>query len=327
MLASGGESASAWAHPAVSPDGRSIAHVTFRTRYELRSQAVAADGRAVGEPETMVRDVAGRKVPLGFSPDGTRFAFGTMRPGVGRALWVADVASGEARLVAEQPGVAWVRGFFPDGRTLGYVRTAGPKATFWTVDAETGEAHEGVAVARHLTWPPLLSPDGRRIASHGALKGGLNVWVTDLASGEARQVTTDAEGVGWPVWSPDGTRLAVEVMRGGDTRVGWVSASGGPVREIVSAPGQSWPQSFSPDGRRIAFAGQRARPVERLHGRGGRRRRAPCHRVRHPRALRALPAVVAPRRPHRLRVRREHVDGVDGRAAGERVSGARAGAS
>jgi Tol biopolymer transport system component/DNA-binding winged helix-turn-helix (wHTH) protein len=257
VLASGGESASAWAHPAVSPDGRSIAHVTFRTRYALRSQAVAADGRAVGEPETMVRDVAGRKVPLGFSPDGTRFAFGTMRPGVGRALWVADVASGEARLVAEQPGVAWVRGFFPDGRTLGYVRTAGPKATFWTVDAETGEAHEGVAVARHLTWPPLLSPDGRRIASHGALKGGLNVWVTDLAGGEARQVTTDAEGVGWPVWSPDGTRLAVEMMRGGDTRVGWVSASGGPVREIVSAPGQSWPQSFSPDGRRIAFAGQR----------------------------------------------------------------------
>jgi Tol biopolymer transport system component len=110
---------------------------------------------------------------------------------------------------------------------------------------------------RHLGWPPLVSPDGRRIASHGALTGGLNVWVVDLAGGAARQVTADAEGIGWPVWSPDGTRLVVEMMRGGDTRIGWLPASGGAVREIVSMPGQSWPQSFSPDGRRVAFAGQR----------------------------------------------------------------------
>jgi Tol biopolymer transport system component/DNA-binding winged helix-turn-helix (wHTH) protein len=257
VLASGGEGASAWSHPAVSPDGRSIAHVTFRTRYEILSQRVGADGRPAGEPEPIVPDIAGRKVPLGFSPDGRRLSFGTMRPGVGRSLWVADVATGEARLVSEQPGVSWARGWFPDGRRLGYVRGSRSKAAFWTIDADTGETREQTALPRLLGWPPLVSPDGTRIASHGALEGGLNVWVVDVAGGAARQLTDDPEGVGWPVWSPDGTRLAVEMMRGGDTRIGWLPAGGGPVREIVTAPGQSWPQSFSPDGRRIAFAGQR----------------------------------------------------------------------
>jgi len=262
VLASGGETASAWAHPAVSPDGRAIAHVTFRTRYEILSQRVTADGRPASDPAPVVHDVAGRKVPLGLSPDGRRLSFGTMRPGFGRSLWVVDVETGETKLVLEQPRVSWARGWFPDGRRLGYVR-AGKDAfgkdafSLWTIDVDTGDTRELRPLDGFLSWPPIVSPDGRRVAAHGARSGGLDAWVVDLAEGAPRPVSDDAEGVGWPVWSPDGTRLAVEVMRGGDTHVGWLPSDGGPLREVVSAAGQSWPQSFSPDGRRIAYAGQR----------------------------------------------------------------------
>jgi Tol biopolymer transport system component len=85
----------------------------------------------------------------------------------------------------------------------------------------------------------------------------LNVWTAPLDGGEPQALTSDAEGMGWPVWSPDSRRLAVEVMRGGHTRIGVMPSTGGPVRELTPAPGQSWPCAFSPDGRRIAFAGQR----------------------------------------------------------------------
>jgi Tol biopolymer transport system component/DNA-binding winged helix-turn-helix (wHTH) protein len=261
VLAGGGEAASAWAQPALSPDGRSIAYVTFRTRHEVLSQKVAADGRAAGEPEPLVTTIAGRKIPV-LSPDGRRLAFGTVRPGVGRALWLADLDSGEARLLVEQPGIGffWSRGWFPDGRRLGYV-ARGKDGTegwaFWSVDVETGETRPHRSIEDHVSSTPMLSRDGRSLVAHGARRGGLNIWVMDLEGGPARALTNDPEGMGWPIWSPDGTRIAVEMMRGGDTRVGLMAANGGPVREVVSTPGQSWPYSFSPDGRRIAFAGQR----------------------------------------------------------------------
>ncbi|MFN8096606.1 MAG: winged helix-turn-helix domain-containing protein [Vicinamibacteria bacterium] len=257
FLAGGSERASAWAHVALSSDGRSVAYVTFRTRYEILSVGLTPDGRPVGEPRPAVTDVGGRKIPLGVSPDGRLFAFGTMRPGVGLALWVADAASGAARVVAEESGASWSRGFFPDSRTLGFVRGGEARPTFWTVDVETGVTRRQAVLARHLHWPASISPDGTRVVAHGAVEGPLNVWEMSLSGGEARRLTDDREGAGWPVWSPDGRQLALELMRGGDTRIGLVPAAGGAIREVLSRPGQSWPQSFSPDGRRIAFAGQR----------------------------------------------------------------------
>jgi Tol biopolymer transport system component/DNA-binding winged helix-turn-helix (wHTH) protein len=258
VLAGGGESASAWAHPALSPDGRSIAYVTFRTRHQVLSQRVTPAGRPEGEPEPLVTRIAGRKIPV-LSPDGRRLAFGTVRPGVGRALWVADLGSGEARLLAEQPGIGlfWSRAWFPDGQRLGFVARAERGRSFWSVDVETGETREHRPLEDHVSSSPALSPDGRSLIAHGARRGALNVWVMGLEGGPARPLTNDAEGMGWPVWSPDGARIGVEVMRGGNTHVGWMAATGGPVHEVVEAPGQSWPYSFSPDGTRIAFAGQR----------------------------------------------------------------------
>lgn len=257
VLASGGERASAWCQPALTPDGRSIAFVTFRTRYELLAQRVTPKGVATGAPSPLVTGVAGRKVPLGFSPDGRRFAFTTSRPGAGLSVWVADVATGDARLVAEGRGLQLSRAWFPDGRRIGYVAAGAQGASFWSVDVDTGEAREHRPMPGRLTWAPLLSRDGRALVSHGALNGRLNVWRMDLSGGAARPLTNDPEGVGWPVWSPDGGQIAVEMMRGGDTRIGLMPAEGGPLREVVRTPGQNWPHSFSPDGRRIAFAGQR----------------------------------------------------------------------
>ena len=256
VLATGGETASAWAHPALSPDGRSIAYVTFRTRYEILAQKVTPDGRPAGRPDPVASEIAGRKIPLGFSPDGRRLAFGTIRPGAGLSVWVADVESAASKLVAERPGLSWTRGWFPDGR-LGYLANGTGGRTLWSVDVDTGEAREHRRIESHISMPPQVSPDGRSLVSHGARDGALNVWVMDLEGGRAHPLTSDPEGIGWPAWSPDGKRIAVEVMRGGDTRIAVMPAAGGAVREVVSTPGQNWPRSFSPDGRRIAFAGQR----------------------------------------------------------------------
>jgi Tol biopolymer transport system component/DNA-binding winged helix-turn-helix (wHTH) protein len=289
VLASGGEKAAAWGHPALAPDGKTIAYVTFRTRHEILAQRVTADGRAEGAPLPLVPGIAGRKAPPIFSPDGRRLAFRTVRPGEGQALWMADLESGEVRLLAEQPGLQWSRAWFAGGRRMGYIAPGERGWSIRSVDVETGETREHRVLDDRVVSAPMLSPDGRTLLAHGPRRGALNVWAMDLAGGPARPLTDDTEGIGYPVWSPDGSRIAVEVLRDGNTRVGWLPAAGGAVREIVSAPGQSWPYSFSPDGRRIAFAGQRAgvwnvywAPVE-----GGEERRvtdydSPALYVRYP---------------------------------------------
>jgi Tol biopolymer transport system component len=246
----------------LSPDGRSIAYVTFRTRHEIVAQKLTAGGAPAGAPEPLAEAIAGRKVPLRFSPDARRLTFGTLRPGAGLAIWVLDLVSGEARLAIEHPELSWARAWSADGRRVGYVAPGVQDRSFWTADFETGETSEQRPIEHrplesHLSWTPMLSPDGRSLVAHGARSGALNIWRMDLAGGPARPLTKDVEGMGWPVWSPDGSRIAIEIMRAGDTRIGWLPAAGGAVREVVSAPGQSWPYSFSPDGKRIAFAGQR----------------------------------------------------------------------
>ncbi len=258
VLAGGGDKANARAQPALSPDGRTLAYVTFRTRYEILAQAVSHSAEPVGSPVPLVGTIEVRKSPPIFSPDGRSLAFGTLRPGVGPALWVAPLEAGEPRLLAEEPGLLWGnRAWFPDSRRLGVVGQGANGRAFQSMDVETGTIRHLRDLESHITSPPALSPDGKTLVAHGTRRGSLNVWLMDLTGGPARPLTDDREGIGWPVWSPDGKSLAVELMRGGDTRVAMMPSSGGPLREVTAAPGQSWPHSFAPDGRRVVFAGQR----------------------------------------------------------------------
>jgi Tol biopolymer transport system component/DNA-binding winged helix-turn-helix (wHTH) protein len=256
VLAGGGDTASAWRQPALSPDGRALAYATLRTRSEILGLRVGGKGEPRGTPVPLVKGIAGRKFLPMFSPDGRRLAFGTVRPGEGLALWMIDLASGEPRLLAEQPGLVPLEAWLPDSRRLGFLVRASDGATLWTVDVESGERVRRRAVDPSLRWL-TLSPDGTTLAAHGPRNGVLNVFTGGFAGGGFRALTDDRAGAGWPTWSPDGASLAVELMRHGTTQVGVMPAGSGPVRELTSAPGQSWPHSFSPDGRSVVFAGQR----------------------------------------------------------------------
>ena len=109
---------------------------------------------------------------------------------------------------------------------------------------------------------PDLSPDGRRLVYSSAQvlslhQSGVRVirqlWVMDLATGEARTLVPGNHQDIQPDVSPDGRRIAFASNRGGRFEIWTVGADGGGLRQVTSGPGsKTWP-AWSPDGRSILF--------------------------------------------------------------------------
>jgi Tol biopolymer transport system component len=104
--------------------------------------------------------------------------------------------------------------------------------------------NEGISTA------PALSPDGRLLAYSSDRGGGhnLNIWVQQVAGGDAIRLTRQPADDLYPRFSPDGSQIVFE--RRGDGIYLIPSLSG---TERLLVKGGSRP-SWSPDGKFIAYS-------------------------------------------------------------------------
>jgi dipeptidyl aminopeptidase/acylaminoacyl peptidase len=137
-------------------------------------------------------------------------------------VWVGPVASQDRRPITEMDlfKFVWVgeARVSPDGTQAAYVRvTVNQKddnydTAIWVVPTD-GSTPPRALTSGTRDSSPRWSPDGRRLAFVRApQKEGrpqpAQIFLLDMAGGEARQLTNVPRGAGSPAWSPDGRTIA-----------------------------------------------------------------------------------------------------------------------
>jgi WD40 repeat protein/serine/threonine protein kinase len=244
---------------AYSPDGKRLASGSADTTVRVWDPAA-------GQEVAVLRGLEKPVEWLAFSPDGRRIF--VLAGGSGR-LW--DSATGRAIAPLGGPVSPFNARFTPDSRQL--VIALGAKVCLW--DATTGRQAAVMGSHEHPVVQLAVSPDGKRIASHGDYEQAIRLW--DAVTGrEVAVFRGDTATPGALAFSADGSRFASGGPYPDNTVRLWETATG---RPIAARPGHKntilW-VAFSPDGRRIVSAsldqtawlwdGVTGQPVAHLRG-------------------------------------------------------------
>ncbi|HEX2987831.1 MAG TPA: hypothetical protein VHS06_06635, partial [Chloroflexota bacterium] len=130
----------------------------------------------------------------------------------------------------------------PDGSRVVYVISQADKKTdrnltsIWVASTGGGEPSRLTNSGKDRS--PRWSPDGRRIALISERSGKSQIWILDVAGGEAWHLSTDETVRGVPVWSPDGRSIAF-TGRAFDKADDWTPYPGAPVWDRERAISQA----------------------------------------------------------------------------------------
>ena len=231
--------------PNVSPDGRSVAYVveSLNAEKDAYQTDVWLAPTAGGEARPLASSPASDEFPR-WSPDGRFVAFLSDRPRPGvkeddeakRQIWLIRPDGGEAVLLTAAPGSVQSFAWSADGRTIGFLARE-PKS----------EARRKREKEKDDAWTPSDNYAWNRL------------WVIDVASKKALQLTSGDVHVSGLSLSPDGKSVAYAAQPTplipdnfrSDLYV--VPAAGGAATKLVAQKGPDTDPAWSPDGKWIAF--------------------------------------------------------------------------
>lgn len=227
--------------PAWSPDGRSLAYVSFRRQTADIFMASIFEGRSAN-----LTNGAGQNFAPSFSPDGKRIAYSSSRSG-NSEIWLANADGSGARKLTSSGGADTAPVWSPTGQEIAFTSDRAGTPQIYVMDSEGLNVRRLTSVGN---WndAPAWNPAKQfsEIAYTARIDGGFNIAVVDFATRQVRQITEGRGSCEYPSWAPSGRHLTFACGRGSKWQIGVADREGRNVMMLPAGPGKNEQPDWGP---------------------------------------------------------------------------------
>ena len=223
--------------PAWSPDGRSLAYVSYRQGQPDVFVASIFEGRSANLTEGR-----GQAFAPAFSPDGRRIAYASSRGG-NMDIWVANADGSGARKVTTSAALDTAPAWSPTGQEIVFTSDRSGAPQIYLMDAEGLNVRRLSTVGNYNdapAWNP--SKQWSEIAYTARLEGGaftFDIAVVDLVTRQVRQITQGRGSCEYPSWAPSGRHLVFACKRGSTWQITVADREGRTVQSLPAGTGNN----------------------------------------------------------------------------------------
>lgn len=197
--------------PSWSPDGMSLAYVSFEARKPIVYVHELKTGR-----RRIVADFKGSNSSPSWSPDGRHLLVTLSKDGGSHLFLISAQGGQEARKLPGSSRIDTEGVFSPDGKSIYFVSDRGGNPQIYRMSMDDGVT-ERITYSSDYSISPAISPNGAKLAFISRSgRRSFRLCVQDLASG-VMQAITDTQADERPSFSPNGKQIiyATQIARGG----------------------------------------------------------------------------------------------------------------